>query len=369
MHAERRRLLLQGAADAGLDAVAVVPGPNLLYLTGLGFHLSERPVILFLAPGADAHIVLPALEAPKVAGADFSLRAFDYDDDAGPARAVAAALEALGLPGRRCGVEDRRMRFLEMDLMARSRVGPDLLGADQVFARLRARKDDAEIAAMERAVAVAEEALGAVLPEIRAGLTERDIASRLTAALLGAGSDPQLPFFPIVAAGPNGALPHALPTDRPLAGGDFVVVDWGARYGGYCSDITRTFVVAGGEVSAPLARAYEAVRGANVAARGAARPGASGRDVDRAARQVIVDAGFGDRFIHRTGHGLGLEAHEEPDMKHANLAPLAAGTTFTVEPGVYLPGVGGVRIEDDVVITPSGSRSLTTLDRALVTVG
>jgi Xaa-Pro dipeptidase len=238
-----------------------------------------------------------------------------------------------------------------------------------VFGVLRTAKDADEVAAMRRAVAIAEAAYVSVRPGLRAGLTERDVASRLTAALLTAGSDPELPFFPIVASGPNGARPHAVPSDRALVAGDLVVIDWGARSGGYCSDITRTVAVAGTDVAPDLLAAYQAVFDANAAGRAAARPGVTGRDVDAAARGVIAAAGLGEFFVHRTGHGLGLETHEDPDMKATNRVPLVLGATFTVEPGVYLEGRGGVRIEDDVVVVAGGAETLTTLPRELVVVG
>lgn len=184
--------------------------------------------------------------------------------------------------------------------------------------------------------------------------------------LTEAGAE-SLSFNPIVAAGPNGALPHAVPTDRPIQNGDLLIVDWGAIVDDYPSDITRTFAV--GDIDPELAQIYDAVKQANEAGKAAARPGATGRDVDRAARRVIVELGYGEYFIHRTGHGLGLEVHEPPYMMEGNTTPLEVGNVFTVEPGIYLPDRAGVRIEDDVLIIPEGFRSLTTFSRELIRVG
>lgn len=365
----RQARTLELLSEVDVVSAAVVPGPNMLYLTGLEFHLSERPVLGFVTRDRPPHFVLPHLEAAKLADAEFATESFPYTDEAGPQDAVRAALQSLGIGGSRCGVENRRIRYLEMELMAHSGAGPALWGADEVFGALRTNKDAAELDAMRRAVAIAESAYRSILPGIRAGLTEREVASRLTMAILAEGSDPELPFFPIVAGGPNGARPHAVPGDRPLAPGDFVVIDWGARWAGYCSDITRTIAIAGAEPSAEMQAAYVAVMAANAAGRDAARPGATGRDVDAAARGRIEAAGLGEYFVHRTGHGLGLETHEEPDMKASNRVPLGIGATFTVEPGVYLEGRGGVRIEDDVVVTAGGSESLTSLPRELDFVG
>jgi Xaa-Pro dipeptidase len=218
-------------------------------------------------------------------------------------------------------------------------------------------------------VAIAEAAWAATLPGMRAGVSEAEVASELTVALLRAGSEPELPFFPIVATGPNGAQPHAVPSERRLAPGDLVIVDWGARYEGYCSDLTRTVAVAGAPVPPRLAEAYQAVVAANLAGRAAVRAGVTGAAVDSAARAAIEAAGLGPYFVHRTGHGLGLECHEEPNINAGEKLPLPVGAVFTVEPGVYLPGVGGVRIEDDVAVTAGGGETLTTLGRDLVVVG
>jgi Xaa-Pro dipeptidase len=380
----RLRLLL---AEAALDAVALVPGPNLSYFSGATFHLSERPVLgLFPVRGKPIFLV-PVLEAMKVEALPFPTTVFSYDDEAGPAAACAQALGALqsrlqearreGVyrPERAAdtegdlwlGVEGRRIRYLELERMGQTPSHPRVFDADVMFAEQRMRKDDAELAAMRRAVAVAQAALDATLPMLRAGVTEKAVAAELTLQLLRQGSDPNLPFSPIVAAGANGASPHAFPSDKVLAPGELVIVDWGACVDGYFSDLTRTFALGGAPLDPRLAEAYRAVRDANAAARAAVRPGATGADVDLAARAVIQAAGLGERFLHRTGHGLGLEVHEEPDMKAGATTPrLAVGMTFTIEPGVYLPGLGGVRIEDDMVVVPGGGESLSDWDRELM---
>lgn len=380
---DRLRLLL---AEAALDAVALVPGPNLTYFSGAAFHLSERPVLGILPVQGKPIFLVPVLEAMKVAAMPFEAKVFSYDDQTGPAAACVQALgelqARLGRARREgsyrpertvgseeelwLGVEGRRMRYLELERMGQTPSHPRVFDADALFAEQRMRKDEAELAAMRQAVAVAQAALDATLPLIRPGVTEKAVAAELTLQLLRQGSDPGLPFSPIVAAGPNGASPHAFPTDKVLAPGELVIVDWGACVDGYFSDLTRTFALGGAPLDERLAAAYAAVRDANAAGRAAVRPGATGADVDRAAREVITAAGLGEHFLHRTGHGLGLEVHEEPDMRAGATAPrLAAGMTFTVEPGVYLPGLGGVRIEDDMVVVPGGGESLSDWDREL----
>jgi Xaa-Pro dipeptidase len=197
-------------------------------------------------------------------------------------------------------------------------------------------------------------------------MTEKQVAALLTRLLLEGGAD-AIAFSPIVAAGPNSASPHAAATNRRLQEGDLLVIDWGCTVDDYPSDITRTFAV--GAIDPELRRVYDVVRLANEQGKLATRPGASGQEVDRAAREVIEDSGYGEYFIHRTGHGLGLEIHEPPFIMPGNREPLTAGNVFTIEPGIYLPERGGVRIEDDVVVTADGYRSLTTFTRDLITVG
>jgi Xaa-Pro dipeptidase len=206
----------------------------------------------------------------------------------------------------------------------------------------------------------------ATLPLIQIGMTERQLAAELSLQLLRHGSDPELAFSPIVASGPNSANPHAFPTDRRLSPGDVLIIDWGASVGGYISDLTRTFSL--GEPDPELVTIAQVVAEANTAARALAAPGVTTGQVDHAARSIIDGAGFGEYFIHRTGHGIGLDGHEEPYIRSGNLLPLTPGMTFTIEPGIYLPGRGGVRIEDDMVITADSCESLSDLPRELISI-
>jgi Xaa-Pro dipeptidase len=187
----------------------------------------------------------------------------------------------------------------------------------------------------------------------------------LVIQLLQHGSSSHFPFAPIVSGGPNSANPHATPSDRALAPGDLLVIDWGANVDGYFSDITRTFAI--GDVDSELVRIAQLVIDANASGRTAARAGIPAAQVDEAARNIIAEAGYGEYFTHRTGHGLGLEVHEEPYIRSDNQQLLEVGMTFTIEPGIYLPGRGGVRFEDNIVVTPNGIESLTNLPRELIT--
>jgi Xaa-Pro dipeptidase len=243
----------------------------------------------------------------------------------------------------------------------------DYPDASDVLSGLRLKKDQAEVEAMRRAVKIAQQALEATLPSIKIGMTEQELSSELVVQLLRCGSQPEMPFSPIVSGGPNSANPHASPTERKLQAGDLLVVDWGATYDGYISDLTRTFAVS--DVDAEFQKIHKVVQEANAAGRAAAKPGVPCANVDKAAREVIEKAGYGQYFTHRTGHGIGMEGHEEPYMRGDNMQLLEPGMAFTVEPGIYLPGRNGVRIEDNVVITETGADVLSDMPREMRRVG
>lgn len=354
--------------NSKLDAVILNPGPTLKYLTGLNFHLMERPVVLFVAPGKDPVLVLPELELPKVdlfpykvQGIAYGENPLEWDD------AFRKAAQALGVDGKRIGVEPRQLRLLEFRHVKSGAPEADFPDASDVLADLRLRKDKAEVDAMRVAVKIAQDALEATIPQIKVGMTEREVASELVMQLLKHGSESEMPFAPIVSAGPNSANPHASPTDRKLQAGDLLVVDWGAAYEGYISDLTRTFAV--GEVDEECQKIHQIVQAANAAGRAAGKPGVPCANVDKAARDVIEKAGYGKYFTHRTGHGIGMEGHEAPYMRGDNMQILEPGMAYTVEPGIYLTNRNGVRIEDNMVITETGVESLSDMPREIRVVG
>lgn len=351
-----------------LDSVILNPGPTLTYLTGLRFHLMERPVVLFFAKDQEPAIVLPELELQKVASLPYRIRVFAYPEN--PSEWEAAfrkAAQALGLDGKRIGVEPRQLRLLEFRYVKSAAPEADFPDASGVLSALRLRKEQAEIEAMRKAVKIAQSALEATIPSIRIGMTEKELSSELVMQLLKHGSESEIPFAPIVSAGPNSANPHASPTERKLQAGDLLVIDWGATWDGYISDLTRTFAV--GEVDEEFQKIHKIVQEANAAGRAAAKPGASCADVDKAAREAIEKSGYGKYFTHRTGHGIGMEGHEEPYMRSDNMQILEPGMAFTVEPGIYLPGRNGVRIEDNVAITETGADVLSDMPREMRAVG
>lgn len=346
-----------------IDCVALIPGANLRYLTGLDFHLMERATIGFFPAEGQPTLVLPALEVARFeTDRPYEADVVSYGDSGDPADAVRQAVRALP-EIQRIAVEHLRMRVHELRLVQRCTPNAFMEDAGPVMERLRITKSADEVAALRQAIAITEGALQAVIESLQAGLTERQIAARLNVAQLERGGE-VVPFAPIVQVGPSAALPHGTPGDRPLTPGQVLLCDFGTTSGGYISDLTRTFFV-GSEPDSRARDIYEAVKEANAAGRAAAGPGVPCSEVDRAARQVIERAGFGPNFIHGVGHGLGLDAHEGPYMRDWNHTPLEPGMTFTVEPGIYLPGEIGVRIEDDVVITADGAETLTTFDREL----
>ena len=360
--------LLDIIKKAGLDAIAFNPSPSLTYLTGLHLGIMERPMVLILTAGGKAALVLPELEMLKTKELTFPVEVFPYGDNPATwSKSFRAACQALDLNGKKVGLEPTHMRVLELRYLEGAAPQATFIAAGDSLAALRLQKEAGEVEAMRKAVGIAQRALLATIPAIKPNVTEREIAGELTLQLLRAGLGSEFAFTPIVSSGPNSANPHAVPTDRKLAVGDLLVIDWGATAEGYMSDLTRTFAI--GEVQPEFKRIAEVVMAANAAGRAAGRPGIAAGRVDHAARKVIEDAGYGVYFTHRTGHGLGIEGHEEPYMFGENTLLLAAGMTYTVEPGIYLPGRGGVRIEDDVLVTPEGCETLSDLPRELYVIG
>jgi Xaa-Pro dipeptidase len=354
-HAEAMRRV----QAAGLDGLALVPGPNLAYLSGLDMHLSERPTVLVYPVKGRPGMLLPELERGRAAARTEGVGFYCYSDEEGFAPAFCRLASELALDGKRIAVEYVQMRALELRALEAAAPHAEYVSLEESLLGLRAIKDERELDATREAIRITEAALHALRTWTVTGLTERDVAQRLTAEMLGRGADSVA--FMIAVAGPNGADPHAGPSERPLQRGDLLTIDCGAVHNGYIADITRTFAI--GPVRGRLREIYEVVREANAAGRAAVKPGVAAQDVDRSARAVIEAAGYGEQFFHRTGHGLGLETHEPPYIVEGNERLLEPGMLFTVEPGIYVSGLGGVRIEDDVVVTLSGAQTLTTFPR------
>jgi Xaa-Pro aminopeptidase len=357
-HAGRiERALAEGVAS-GLDALVLSPSPDLAYLTGYNPGLWERPTFLILRAARDPLLLVPELERPlaESSAAGRTVEIAGWRDETDPYSMAAASLPSRG----RIAVTDRMWSSHLLELQG---VLPDVAfeRASPIIGRLRARKDAEELDALGRAAAAADRAFDDVRALPFAGRAEREIAADLGRLLVEHGH--ARADFTIVGSGPNGASPHHEPGDRRIERGDGVVLDFGGELDAYFSDTTRTVVV--GEPSPELVRIHELVRRAQSAAVDAVRPGVAAQDIDRAARSIIEDAGEGGRFFHRTGHGIGLEVHEPPYIVDGNEAPVEPGMTFSVEPGVYLEGRFGVRIEDIVAVTADGVERLNRSSRDL----
>ncbi len=342
------------------DMLAIVPGENMIYFTGLHFHLSERPIVALYGQQGLSFII-PELEVPKLeARPDLEARRFAWTDQDGYDPAFQDAARELRLPESKLAADGQTMRLFEWRALERAGVTSGL-DAAELLLNTRARKSPEEIARMRTAIDISESALQATMQWARPGMTERQIADKLSAEMLARGA--QGIAFALVLSGEKSGLPHGAAADRVWGADEFLLIDFGAYYQDYPADITRTFCV--GEPTAQMRAMYAAVYEANRAARQFARPGVTCAAVDRAARQVIEAAGFGDYFIHRLGHGLGLSVHELPNIVAGNDQILETGMVFTIEPGIYIPQVGGVRIEDNALVVDNGIDVLTSFPREL----
>ncbi|MEV6792060.1 aminopeptidase P family protein [Streptomyces sp. NPDC051320] len=351
----------RSAADAGLAGVLVAPGPDLVHLTGYRPISTERLTLLVIAAGREPVLVVPTLEAPDAehsAGAP-ALTLLDWTDGRDPYAVTAPLLGG----GGRFAVSDNAWA---MHLLGLQKARPDTsyTALTEALPMLRAVKDAAELTRIEAAGAAADAVYDKILGVPFAGRRESDIAADL-AALLGEFGHSQVDFT-VVGSGPNGANPHHEAGDRVIVDGDMVVLDFGGLKHGYGSDTSRTVHV--GEPTAEERQVHEVVREAQQAGCAAVRPGIACQEIDRAARAVIDAAGYGERFIHRTGHGIGVTTHEPPYMIEGEEQLLMPGMCFSVEPGIYLPGRFGVRIEDIVTVTEDGGRRLNNTSREMALV-
>jgi Xaa-Pro aminopeptidase len=361
--AERLRLAAAAAGAAGLGALLLTPGPDLRYVTGYDAQQLERLTCLAVPAAGDPFLVVPRLELPAAqaspaGGAGLEIVAWDETDDP-----YALVTRRLG-PVSSVGLADRMWAM--MVLRFRAALPAAQLGlASTALRGLRSRKSPAEVAALREAGAAIDRVHAAVPGWLRPGRTELEVAVDVAAAISSEGH--VRADFVIIASGPNAASPHHEPSSRVLRPGDAVVVDIGGTMpSGYCSDCTRVYAI--GAPPAEFTAYYEVLRGAQEAACEVVRPGVTAEAVDAAARVPITEAGYGAEFVHRTGHGIGLETHEDPYIVAGNAEPLAPGMAFSVEPGIY-PGPHGARIEDIVVCTEQGYERLNHVTRELVVVG
>jgi Xaa-Pro aminopeptidase len=361
--ASRLELVRDAVRAAGLDAVLLTPGPDLRYVTGYDAKQLERLTCLAVPANGDPALFVPRLELPAALASpagSLGLETIAWEETGDPFGLVAAMLGRVDV----VGVSDRMWALFVLRFRD-ALPGTRLALAGGALRPLRVRKTAAEVAALREAGAAIDRVHARVPGWLRPGLTEREVGSVITEAILAEGH--ATVDFVIVASGPNAASPHHEVSDRVLAVGDVVVVDiGGAMPSGYCSDSTRTYAI--GEPPAEFAVYYKVLYDAQESACAAVRPGVTAESVDAAARQPITAAGYGEAFFHRTGHGIGLETHEDPYIVAGNGEALEPGMAFSVEPGIY-PGPHGARIEDIVVCTADGYERLNNTPRELVVVG
>ena len=358
----RMQQVARSAAAAGLAGVVVTPGPDLVWLTGYRpTAITERLTMLVLRPDVQPSLLVPVLERPDVESAEgaAAVTLVDWADGTDPYRAAAPFLGTVGT----YGISDSAWALHLLGLQ-RELPGTAYRSLTECLPMMRAVKDSSEVARLEAAGAAADAAYAEIIRMPFAGRRETEVAADLAALLRRLGHE-QVDFT-VVGSGPNGANPHHEAGERVIQDGDAVVLDFGGLMYGYGSDTTRTVSV--GKPSAEVIAVHEVVRQAQQAAFEAVRPGVACQEIDRVARRVITDMGYGERFIHRTGHGIGVTTHEPPYMVEGEAQPLVPGMCFSIEPGVYLAGRFGVRIEDIVVVTEHGGRRLNNTDHGLAVV-
>jgi Xaa-Pro dipeptidase len=339
-----------------LDAAYVTRPVSIAYLTGVFVEPYERLMALVVKPDS-VTLIIPAIERENAERTKVEADIDSWADGENPYRLVHRTLHGSA----RVGVEKEHLTVAAAESL-RERVGVhEMVDVAREVRRMRRTKSQEELDKLQRAAVITDTATEEILGSLRAGRSELEIAVVLGGSIGAAGGT--LAFETLVLSGPNSALPHGRPSGRPLASGDLVLLDFGAAFEGYRADTTR--VAAVGQPNARQREIHGLVLAAHDAAIAAVRPGATTGEVDSAARGVIEAAGLGDRFFHRTGHGLGLETHEDPSLDPGSQTKLEVGMVFTVEPGIYIPGWGGVRIEDDVVVEEDGCRLLTKADRSL----
>jgi Xaa-Pro aminopeptidase len=357
-HAERLERAAEAAKRAALSALVVAPSADLLYLAGYDPPPLERLTCLVVRPGKSPVLVVPTLERPLAenSGPSRLTEVVSWAETDDPYALVAKITGR----GKRVACSDR-MWAAHLLRLQQAIPGGSFTTASAVLGPLRSVKDPDELERLRRAARYADEVFRRLLNTPLESATERDVAQRLSELLLELGHDRVA--FTIVGSGPNGASPHHEPGDRTIQARDAVVLDFGGRSAGYFSDMSRTVAVR--EATSELVDVHGIVQEAQEQAFKTVGPGVPAQEVDRAARRVIEDAGYGELFVHRTGHGIGLEEHEPPYIVEGNEEQLRAGMCFSIEPGIYVPGRFGVRIEDIVTVTDDGATRLNHAPRGL----
>ncbi|UUV08090.1 Xaa-Pro peptidase family protein [Ruegeria sp. YS9] len=353
------------AMDMSVDAVALVPGPNFTRALGKTFMSHERPFVVVIPAQGDPAAIVPNLELASWDLVGFEGAVFDWRDQTGYDGAFSALAEHI--PIKSLAVEGQVMRVFVSAAFTRAIPDLRIVDGEREISGLRAIKTDDDIAALQAAIDISERALERVIADVRAGQTEKQVEQALIQALFAEGAE-SLAFSPIVAAGDNSARPHGKArADYRIRAGDALLFDFGARKHGFAADITRTFFVQ--DVPDEGRDVYDTVLRANKAGFEACRPGVTAHDIDDAVTSVLEASPFVDRIRTKTGHGLGRDVHEAPYIMRGNSQIILPGMVWTNEPGLYESDKFGVRIEDDVLVTGDGCRSLTRFPKELTIIG
>ena len=344
-----------------LDALAIVPGSNFLYLTGGNFHLMERPTILIISKHRKPIAILPVLEIDSFKKLNIESEIFEWQDSDGYQSAFVRAFEQLGAV-KKIGIEGQRMRVFESQAIEKASPNIEIINAHKFINTIRLKKNEDEIINLQKAIKIAEKTLYETIKYVDVNKTEMEIKNFLIQQLYHFGAE-GIAFDPIVLAGGNSALPHGHSSDYKIKEGDCLLFDFGATVNGYHSDITRTFFVK--SASDDQKNFYETVLKANKIGLELSKPGLSLHELDDTVLNTLENSNFSEFIVHKTGHGLGLDVHEDPYVMRKNYELLEEGMVITIEPGLYKKESLGVRIEDDVLITKDGCESLTTFSKEL----
>ncbi|WRP04642.1 Xaa-Pro peptidase family protein [Rossellomorea aquimaris] len=359
---QRIEMLKNWLKEENIDAAFINSTENVFYLTNFHTDPHERLMGLFVFPDAEPFVVVPGMETRQVKDAGWINEVIGYSDHENPWEFIQQAIQRRGIDGRRVAFENEVVTYGRSQAFINMFNSPNIVNVEDKLNEMRVVKDEGEIAIMRRAAEMADFGVEVGVSALQEGITEMEVLAKIEYELKKKGIR-EMSFSTMVLFGEKAGDPHGNPGDRKLKAGDFVLFDLGVVLEGYTSDITRTFAYK--SVSDKQKEIYNTVLKAELASLGASKPGNRIGDLDQIARDIITEAGYGDYFPHRIGHGLGINVHEFPSMSHLNNGILKEGMTYTIEPGIYVPEIGGVRIEDDVLITKDGYETLTKFPKEL----
>lgn len=362
---KRLQLFSEWLQEQHISLAFITSSPNVFYLSGFYCDPHERLLALLVFPDEEPALICPQMETARARQAGWTYEIIDYGDADNPWQLLERHMRAKNIKLDRIAVEKSHLSLERYEQLQACFQARSWLNAEEKLRQLRMIKEEKEIAILRQAAELADFAVEVGVNAIAEGKTELDIIAEIEYEMKKKGVR-EMSFATMVLAGENTANPHGVPGLTTIRKGDFVLFDLGVIVDGYCSDITRTVIFKSATEEQKLI--YDTVLRAQLAAIEACKPGVEIGSVDRAARSTIEQAGYGPYFTHRVGHGLGIELHEYPSMNAANAMPLERGMTFTIEPGIYVPSVGGVRIEDDVFITDNGAGILTKYPKELIIV-